>query len=95
MPRACRTTPARDFSDGDDVASLMRAIAKDPTAIPAITAALSHREWEVRQWAARALGDQGPKAKSAVPALKAALSDSDARVREAAEIALGRVVPKR
>jgi HEAT repeat protein len=91
----CRTTPARDFSDGDDVASLMRAIARDTGAIPAVTTALAHREWEVRQWAARALGDHGPKAKSAVPALTAALSDSDARVREAAEIALGKVVPKR
>jgi HEAT repeat protein len=97
MPIAldCRNTPTRDFADGDDVRHLMATIAKDKAAIPLLAQTLERDpDWEVREWAAKALGDQGTKARSAIPALKGALQDRDDRVRTAAERALARVSPK-
>ena len=91
----CRETPSRPFSDGDDVASLLRAIAKDPAAIPAMTAALTHPDRDAREWAARSLGEAGLKAKGAKAALTAALEDRDERVRAAAEQALARIAPSK
>lgn len=90
----CRKTPTRAFANGDDVRSLMAAIARDRAALPLIAERLAgDPEWEVREWAARALGDAGLRAKAAIPALKAALNDRDDRVRTAAERALARVAP--
>ena len=68
------------------------AAAKE--AIPALTKALSDREWQVRTAAATALGEMGALARSAVPALKAAAADQEAYVRAAAERALTKIEAK-
>ena len=90
----CRDTPTPDFADGDDVRALTATLAKDRAAVPVLADTLAHDpDAEAREWAARVLGDAGPKAKSAIPALKAALKDRDDGVRAAAEKALARVQP--
>jgi HEAT repeat protein len=91
----CRKTPTRDFAHGDDARTLLATLAKDKAALPLIVERLGDDDWDVREWAARAVGDAGPRARSAIPALKAALKDPDERVRAAAEQALERVAPKK
>ena len=54
----CRGGPAREYEVEKGVRSLMTSIAKDRAALPLIVEALkTDRSWEVREWAARALGD--------------------------------------
>jgi HEAT repeat protein len=91
----CRKTPTPDFSHGDDARTLLSTLAKDKAALPLIVEQLREADWDVREWAAHALGDAGPRAKVAIPALKAALQDPDERVRAAAEQALERIAPKK
>jgi len=57
-------------------------------AVPVLVEQLSHPRADIRQWAARVLGEIGPDANEATPALIDALSDSDAGVREAARHSL-------
>jgi HEAT repeat protein len=90
---ACRKDEG-DWETARDARKLMAQVAKDRAAIPVIVERLEgDRAWDVREWAARALGDLGLAAKSAAPALQAALDDPDERVRAAAEKALARVTP--
>lgn len=93
----CRKAAPGDFSDtASDARKLMAVVAKDRTAVPLIVERLeTDRAWDVREWAAEALGDLGTAAKAGVPALQAALDDPDERVRAAAERALAKVRPKR
>ena len=56
--------------------------------VPALTAALKHREARVRKAAAEALGKFGPAAHEAADALRKALGDDNAEVRQAASDAL-------
>jgi hypothetical protein len=66
------------------------------TAVPVLISQLGHLRADVREWAAKVLGDFGPAAKSAVPALLDALEDKDAGVRAAANRALDKIdVPRR
>jgi HEAT repeat protein len=55
---------------------------------------LKDKDWNVRFWAAEALGDIGPKAEKAVPALIQAFNDKESMVRQYAAIALGKIGPK-
>ncbi len=57
-------------------------------ALPRLTKTLQDRDASSRRWAAWALGEIGPPARSAVPALKHALKDADARVQTAARATL-------
>jgi HEAT repeat protein len=59
--------------------------------VPALSAALRDEDWNVRYWAADALGKIGGAAKDAVPALSAAMRDEDKRVRYWAYSALQHV----
>src|SRR5277367_6731302 len=51
-------------------------------AVPALAAALSSEDLNVRRNAAQALGKIGPSSRSASGALRKALTDADYRVRE-------------
>ena len=85
-----------DFDTASDARKLMAQIAKDRSAVPLIVERLgTDRAWEVREWAANALGGLGTASKAGVPALRAALDDPDDRVRVAAERALAKVAPKK
>jgi HEAT repeat protein len=55
-----------------------------PPAVRDWVADLRSPDEETRFWAAKALGEIGPEAKSALPALFAALDDSSPKVRQAA-----------
>ncbi len=88
----CRGGPAREYEVEKGVRSLMTSIAKDRAALPLIVEALkTDRSWEVREWAARALGEAGLAARAHLPALREALTDEDDRVRTAAERAIARI----
>lgn len=63
----------------------------DPSAIPALSAAVKDPEAVVRSEAILALLRLGPAAKSAEPALEEALQDPDPEVRRYAEKALARI----
>ncbi len=65
-----------------------------PEAVSTLTEALGNGDdaW-ARKYAARALGNLGPKATAAVPALAKALSDKDAEVRREAAWSLGLIGP--
>ena len=94
----CRKASGADFDSdtASDARKLMAAVAKDRAAVPLIVERLeTDRAWDVREWAAKALGDLGMAAKAGVPALRTALDDPDDRVRAAAERALARVAPKK
>jgi HEAT repeat protein len=91
----CRKAPVPDFAASNGTRELLTSIAKDRAAIPLIVESLADRDWEVREWAANALGGLGMAAKAGIPALRAALDDPDDRVRAAAERALARVAPKK
>jgi len=60
-------------------------------AVPALAAALSSDNINVRRNSALALGKIGPASRSALAALKKALSDTDYGVRENAVYALGEI----
>jgi HEAT repeat protein len=60
-------------------------------AVPALAAALSSEDLNVRRNAAQALGKIGPSSRSASGALRKALTDTDYRVRENAVYALGEI----
>jgi HEAT repeat protein len=73
-----------------------RLLAGNPTrkAVPALAKALDDPDPSVAEWAARALGAAGPKARSAVPRLTRCLTNPPGEgVREAAVAALGRIGP--
>ena len=73
-----------------------RLLAGNPTrkAVPALAKALDDPDPSVAEWAARALGAAGPKARSAVPRLTRCLTAPPGEeVREAAVAALGRIGP--
>ena len=92
---ACRNAPAREHEVADGVRKLMATIAKDSRAVPLMAERLrDDPDAEVRQWAAKALGDLGRAARAGIPALQQALTDKEQPVREAAERALARVQPK-
>jgi HEAT repeat protein len=85
-----------DFDTSGDARKLMGIVAKDKAAVPLLAERLrSDRDPEVREWAARSLGDLGPAAKPALPALEGALADVEDAVREAAGKALKKVDPRR
>ncbi|MHB1033611.1 MAG: HEAT repeat domain-containing protein [Pirellulales bacterium] len=65
-----------------------------PAAIPALTELLRDKDWEVRCFAAEALGKIGSEAKMAIPALTALLKDKNPNVRVAAAEALGGIGPE-
>jgi HEAT repeat protein len=96
LPIALECRSAREHEVESGVRKLMTAIAKDRAAVPLLAERLAEDpDAEVRQWAARALGDLGRAARAGVPALQRALTDKDPAVREAAERALERVDPRR
>ena len=59
--------------------------------INGLVQALKHKQWDVRQSAAEALGKIGPEAKSAVPALIQLLKDDNSIVRYYAAVVLEKV----
>ena len=61
--------------------------------VAALIEKLKDKDVDVREKAARDLGDIGPAAKDAVPALIVALKDKDKNVRKYAAGALGRIGP--
>jgi HEAT repeat protein len=63
-------------------------LAAGAEATPVLMSALTHRDPEIRVWAATMLGEIGPAARTAAPALVEALTDEDADVRLAARHAL-------
>ena len=68
----------------------------DPVAedvVPALIAALKYDNWQVREYAATALGQLGPEAKEAVPTLRA-LKNKDTMVEDAANEALKKIQPE-
>jgi HEAT repeat protein len=94
----CRHARSEEVGEdpGSDARKLMREIAKDKRAIPFLAQTLRNaRDAEVREYAAGALGDFGPPAKSAIPALEGALADTNDAVRAAAGRALKAIDPKR
>jgi HEAT repeat protein len=52
--------------------------------LPALQESLNDKDWEVRRWAAIALGQMGEPGRGALPALQTATKDRDEDVREAA-----------
>jgi HEAT repeat protein len=73
---------------------VLEQIGPGATVVPAVSAALTDKDEEVRNTAAVVLGRFGPDAKEAVPALRAALKDASGPVRREAAEALGRVGPE-
>jgi len=65
-----------------------------PAAVPALKEALVKKDRRVREGAAIALGEIGPKARAAVPALAKVFDDKDADVRLRAVCALGQIGEK-
>jgi HEAT repeat protein len=61
--------------------------------LEALTAALEHKDYEVRNAAAICLGLVGPPGKIAIPDLKKALQDENDAVRRSAAEALGKISP--
>jgi HEAT repeat protein len=61
------------------------------TVLPQLIEALKNADFNVRMYAARALGNMGIKAISAKPALQAAAWDPNAYVREAVKEALSKI----
>jgi HEAT repeat protein len=76
---------------GMDVAETLGKIG--PVAIPAMLAALEHKDAKVRQHVAEGLGKMGRSARSALPALAEALQDKDKGVRAAAAYAMAAIGP--
>jgi HEAT repeat protein len=75
----------------ETVADALARIGND--AVPALVAALSDHDAEVRAYACRALSVMGERASPAVPSLIERLSDSDENVRRSAARALGQIGP--
>ena len=88
---ACRRAQSRDGDVEKGVRELMSVVGKDRSAIPLIAGALGDPAWEVREWAAKALGDAGGAARAHLPALRKMAEDDDERVRAAAERAVARI----
>jgi len=63
-------------------------------AVAPLIEALNNADANIREVAARILGNIGPQAVEAVPALTTALKDPDRRVRIQAAVALGRIGPE-
>jgi hypothetical protein len=78
--------------DPESAAVVLKAIRDSGP--DALAAALLEPDAEIRSWAATALGELGPSARSAKSALqKCAADDPSAQVREAAKKALIRIGP--
>ena len=89
---ACRNAPPRDYEVEKGVRELMSSIAKDRSAVPLFVETLETADSaEVREWAARAIGDAGGAGRPGLPALRKALEDEDERVRAAAQKAVSRL----
>jgi hypothetical protein len=71
--------------------ALARLALRSPEALPFLERAPGHRDTQIRQTAARALGEAGPDAARALGALARAVDDRDGSVRAAAATAIGRV----
>jgi HEAT repeat protein len=86
---ACRKAREGGSNTAGDARKLMADIAKDRAAIPLLVESLQDEAAEVREWAAKSLGEHKPAAaKQAIPALEAALEDDVEAVRHAATRAL-------
>ncbi len=62
-------------------------------AIPALIKAIEDSDWEVRSWAAHALGEVGPDARDAVPALLKLITNREEGCRNSSCIALAHIGP--
>ena len=82
-----------DFAVAREARELMAEIAKRREAVDVLTESLADESPEVREWAAKALGDHKPAvAKPAIPALEAVAADDDNEaVRHAATRALFKI----
>lgn len=63
-------------------------------AVPALTQAISDKDFEVSVWSMAALGSMGKAAKSAIPALKLALKDKNPGIRTNAQYRLAQIEGK-
>ena len=92
LPIALDCRKSDDHEAQSNARELMRDIAKSREAVPALIGTLGHDDPELREWAAKAIGDQKPAAaKAAVPALEALLEDDNEAVRHAANRALFKI----
>ncbi len=92
LPIALGCRSVRDHEVEKGVRELMSTIAKDRSAVPLFVTTLETADAaEVREWAARALGDAGGAGRAGLPALRKALDDEDERVRTAAQKAVARI----
>jgi HEAT repeat protein len=92
LPIALGCQEDEDFTVAREAKELRTAIAKSRDAVPVLIESLADDSPEVREWAARALGDHKPAvAKQAIPALEAVLEDDNEAVRHAANRALFKI----
>ncbi len=68
--------------------------AADTAAVTAAIGELQEADWQLRERAAKSLGESGDTGSTVVSALTAALQDDDSRVRRAAATALGQLGSK-
>lgn len=92
-PRDERALRALILALQDENPEVQRALRKFGPS-PQLTAALSHRDAQIRRGAAEVLGDLGPRASESVPALVRALRDKQESVRTTAAHALGAIGDK-
>jgi HEAT repeat protein len=96
LPIALECRSSREHEVEKGVRKLMASIAQDRAAVPLIAERLREDgDAEVREWAAKALGDLGRAARAGIPALQKAMTDEVQAVREAAARALERIEPRR
>ena len=92
LPIAFSCRKDEEFTVAREAREVMTEIAKNRDAIPVLIESLAHDDAEVREWAAKALGDHKPAvAKQAIPALEAVLEDDNEAVRHAANRALFKI----
>jgi HEAT repeat protein len=92
----CRKAREGDFNTAGDARKLMAEIAKNPAAVRVLVESLADRDPEIREWAAKSLGEHRPSiAKSAIPALESAMEDESEAVRHAAARALYKLRDKK
>lgn len=93
---SCRKATGGDFNTASDARKLMAEIAKNPAAVPVLVERLGDGDPEIREWAAKSLGELRPSvAKGAIPALEAAMEDESEAVRHAASRALYKLRDKK
>jgi len=92
LPIALGCRKDEDSTVAREAREVMEAIGKSREAVPALIESLADDSPEIREWAAKALGDQKPAAaKQAIPALEAVLEDDNEAVRHAATRALFKI----